>query len=88
VLFAATIGAPPGGITDVFIRIKITELFITNFVESDHQDIPAKGLRDFVVKADFFIISTGGATISWELVGPAVPAGIYCDKAKVIMFRS
>lgn len=87
-LFAATIGAPPGGITDVFIRLKVVDGFNTTYFESDKQDIPEKGLRDFVISQDFYVFSIGGAAVSWELVGPAVPAGIYCDKARVILFRS
>ena len=88
VLFAATIGAPPGGITGVYIRIKVVDGFGTTYFNSDPADIPAKGTRDFIVSADFYIFNIGGGVVSWELVGPAVPAGIYCDKARVIMFRA
>lgn len=88
IIFAATIGAPPGGITGVFIRIKITDGFSDTFYESDKQDIPAHGLRDFVIMQNVFVFSVGGAAVTWELVGPAVPAGIWCDKARVVMFRS
>jgi hypothetical protein len=88
VVFAATIGAPPGGITGVYIRVKVTDGFSDTFFESDKQDIPEGALRDFVIMRDYFVFSIGGAAVTWELVGPAVPAGIYCDKARVIMFRS
>lgn len=88
IIFAATIGAPPGGITGVYIRVKVTDGFSDTFFESDPQDIPTGQVRDFVVSKDFFVFSISGAAVTWELVGPAVPAGIWCDKARVIMFRS
>lgn len=87
-LFAATIGTPPGGITNVFLRLKLTDGFITKTFESDHQDIPDKQSRDFVVSAHSFGFAVGGITVSWDLVGPAVPVGIFCAKARVIMFRA
>lgn len=88
VIFAATIGAPPGGITGVYIRVKVVDGFGTTYFESDKQDIPQGGLRDFVIMQNYYVFNIAGAAITWELVGPAVPAGIYCDKARVIMFRS
>jgi len=87
-LFAAQIGAPPGGITDVFIRLKVTDGFFTTTYESDKQDIPEGATKDFIVSTHFFIFSLGGASVSWELVGPAVPAGIFCGKARCIFYRS
>ena len=88
VVFAATIGAPPGGITGVYIRVKVVDGLGTTYFNSDEQDIPEKGLRDFVIMQNFYVFNIGGAAVSWELVGPAVPAGIWCDKARVILFRS
>jgi hypothetical protein len=87
-MFAATIGSPPGGITGVRIRLRIVDGFNTTFIDSDPQDIPPRQTRDFVISAHFFVFSIGGASVSWDLVGPAVPAGIYCDKARVIFFRA
>jgi len=86
-LFAATIGSPPGGITGVYIRVKVTDAFRTYFIDSEPSDIPEGGIRDFIVSAQFFVATGGGAAVSWELVGPAVPAGIFCDKGRVIFSR-
>ena len=86
-LFAATIGTPPGGITNVFIRVRVINFFGTTDYESDHQDIPDKSTRDFVVNANFFNPTGAGGTVTWQLVGPAVPVGIFCGKAVITISR-
>lgn len=80
--FAATIGSPPGGITGVSIRLKIVDAFGTRYQATPEQDIPEHGLRDFVISDTFFVPTGGGAHVQWELVGPNVPVGIWCDKAR------
>ncbi len=87
-LFAATIGSPPGGITGVTIRLKMTDGFVTTYIESEPQDIAADEQKDFILSDHFFGLSLGGVDVQWELRGPAVPAGIWCEKARVIFFRS
>ncbi len=86
-LFAATIGSPPGGITGVTIRLKITDAFGTRYQETEAQNIEARTTKDFILSERFFVPTGGGAEVQWELRGPAVPAGIWCAKARVIFSR-
>lgn len=86
-LFAMNIGSPPGGITGVKIRLRVTDFLTTYFIDSEEQDIAAKEVKDFVMSVAFFLPTNFGGSVVWELVGPAVPVGIFTGGGNIMIQR-
>jgi len=88
VTFCVTITGPHGGITGVYLRLNFTGTFPVYQVKSDTVDIAEGEEVDLIANADFFAYLIGGGSVGWELVGPAVPAGLFSAKATIIVART
>jgi len=75
-LAALTVTGPIGGITDVFLRIRVVGLIGTSDFESEHSDIADGEETDFIADASFFLPGVAGGVMTWEIVGPSVPVGL------------
>ena len=83
VIFTVQVHGPLGGITNVRARARITGL-ITLFIESPPAEIAQGEVAGLLCEGDFTL--PFGGTVVWELAGPAVPVGLLCDGAHVIVF--
>jgi len=81
-LYAVEIQAPPGGLTGVHARLRIGAGVFETLIDGPATDLAAGETGSFLVSGTFFIpIIIGGGSMGWELVGPAVPAGVLCNGA-------
>lgn len=81
-VYAVSIQGPPGGLTGVRARLRIGAGVFETIIDGPAGDLGAGEEGSFLVSGTFFIpIITGGGSMGWELVGPAVPAGVLCQGA-------
>jgi hypothetical protein len=86
--FALTVTAPLFGVNDVRVRLRISRITGTFFIEGDPVDLKWSEVSDLLVNADFFLPTVAGGSMTWELVGQGVPAGIFCSKGHVMAMRT
>lgn len=87
VIFALNLRGPSGGISGVRAKIRTTFSPLGN--EHYGEPVSAGSFEDFscMVSTEFSILDPGGS-IGWELEGPAVPVGLLCYGARVIVMRT
>lgn len=83
-----TVTGPSGGITGVKVRLSFTSLTGTANIDSDPVDIVEGEESDLVVQTEVFLSSLGARSLTWQLVGPAVPVGLKSKQAFVTVSRS
>ena len=82
---AVSITGPPGGLTGVNARLRISGTLGATLIDGGTGDVAAGESADFIVNATFFLpIILGGGKMGWELRGPAVPAGVLCNGAMAL----
>lgn len=83
-IWALEVEGPLGGITGVQARLRLSGITLTPFFDGDTSDFAEGQAGSVMVKGDFTL--PFGGSIGWELRGPAVPVGLLCNGAHVIVF--
>lgn len=86
--FALTITGAGSDLTDVHVRFRIQHSLGSQTIEGEKMFVGKRSEVDLVVFGDFFIFAGGGGSIAWELVGPSVPAGVFCHKGNFNVMRT
>jgi len=88
-IYACSIQAPPGGLSGVHTRIRIANGILNSLCDGPDSSLAAGEVGDFLVQCNFNIFDLpGGGSMGWELVGPAVPAGVLCNGARAMCFAT
>ncbi len=85
-LFGLTVVGPPGGVTNVIIRLRSEGAFTTDITESDPLALASGEEGDLVAQHDFAFPLVGGGSLTWEIGGETIPAGIEALKGHMTVF--
>lgn len=83
----ANVRGPSGGISAARASLRLTGSPFTPTILGEATDIQAGQDACLGMEAAFTILPPGGSC-GWELTGPAVPVGLFCTGARVIIVRS
>ena len=85
-LFALTVKGPIGGVSNVIIRVRTPGALGADTTESEPLALAHDEEGSMVVKHDFFLPLVGGGSLTWEIGGETIPAGIEAVKGHMIVF--
>lgn len=83
-----SVTGPSGGISGVFLRLNIQSGATNLDAVSDPVDIAEGEKIDLLVDGNFSIAPGRLVTLTWVLVGPAVPVGLVSEKGHAIVSKS
>lgn len=85
-VFSATIVGPFGGIEGCGAQLRLAGNVGPSVVAGDPVSIAQGQAGTVMVKSDFFIPL--GGSCGWEIYGPAVPVGVVCNAARVVVWAN
>lgn len=86
--FALTITGAGGPLNGVHVRLRVVHSLGGLTIEGEKMNIAARQKVDLIVFGDFFVFAGGGGAVAWELVGPSVPAGVFCHQGNFNIQRT
>lgn len=87
-VFALTVIGPIGGVNNVLIRLRTPGSLGADVTVSDPLALTQGEEGSLVVRHDFFYPIIGGGTLTWEVGGETIPAGIETIKGRVVAQRT
>ena len=85
-VFSMTVIGPIGGVNNVIIRVRTPGAQGADITESDPLALAPGEEGDLVVSHRFFYPLVGGGTVTWEIGGETIPAGIETVKGFMSVF--
>lgn len=86
--FTLTVLGPIGGLTNLWIRLRTPGVFGNDITQSDPLALLHGEEGTMVVQHSFWYPLIGGGTITWEIGGETIPAGIETVKGHMFCQRS
>ena len=86
--FALTLKGPVGGVNNLLVRLRTPGAFGDDITVSDPLALAQGEEGSLIVRHSFWYPLIGGGTITWEIGGETIPAGIEAVKGHMTCQRS